>query len=50
MSPHEIAARRSALERASGQEVLLMSGVTGQGVPDMLRRLMAATHRVREPA
>jgi GTP-binding protein len=50
MSPREISARKSALERASGQEVLLMSGVSGEGVPQMLRRLMDATHKVREPA
>ena len=50
MTAREVTARRSALERASGQEVLLMSGVSGQGVPEMLRRLMDATHRVREPA
>jgi GTP-binding protein len=50
MTPREISARRSALERASGQEVLLMSGVSGEGVPEMLRRLMDATHKVREPA
>jgi GTP-binding protein len=50
MTPREISARRSALERASGQDVLLMSGVSGAGVPEMLRRLMAETHRVREPA
>ncbi len=50
MTPREIAARRSALERASGQEVLLMSGVSGEGVPEMLRRLMDATHQVRTAA
>ncbi len=50
MTPREIAARRSALERASGQEVMLMSGVSGEGVPEMLRRLMDATHQVRTAA
>ncbi len=44
MTPREASARRSALERASGREVALMSGATGQGVPAMLRRLMDATH------
>ena len=50
MSPREAAARRGALERASGQEVALMSGATGAGVPEMLRRLMDATHSARVPA
>ncbi len=50
MSPREASARRSALERASGQEVALMSGATGAGVPEMLRRLMDATHDARVPA
>jgi len=42
MSPHEIAGRRSALERASGQKVMLLSGVSGQGVPEVLHALWAA--------
>ncbi len=50
MTPREISARRSALQRASGQEVYLMSGATNQGVPEMLRRLMDATHTVRAAA
>ena len=50
MTPREISARRSALQRASGQEVHLMSGATNQGVPEMLRRLMDATHTVRAAA
>ncbi|MFN3971045.1 MAG: GTPase ObgE [Gemmobacter sp.] len=33
--------RRRALERASGGQVLVVSGVSGQGVQDVLRRLMA---------
>ena len=50
MTPREVSSRRAALERASGQDVLLMSGVSGAGVPEMLRHLMDATHKVREPA
>jgi GTP-binding protein len=50
MTPREISSRKSALEKASGQEVLLMSGISGEGVPEMLRRLMAATHKIREIA
>jgi GTP-binding protein len=42
MSPREIAARRTALTRVSGQKVHVMSGATGQGVPEMLRALQNA--------
>jgi GTP-binding protein len=42
MTPREAAARRGALRRAAGREVLLLSGVTGQGVPEALRALQAA--------
>jgi GTP-binding protein len=47
MTPREISSRKAALEKAAGQEVLLMSGVSGEGVPDMLRRLMTETHKFR---
>ncbi len=50
MSPREASARRSALARAAGQEVMLMSGVSGQGVPEQLRRLMATVQAARAPA
>ena len=50
MTPREASARRTALERASGHEVALMSGATGAGVPQMLRRLMDETHGARVPA
>ncbi len=39
MSAREASARRAALARASGQEVHLLSAVTGQGVPELLRVL-----------
>jgi GTP-binding protein len=39
MTAREAAARRAALERASGQRVMVLSGVTGQGVPEVLRTL-----------
>ncbi len=42
MSAREISARRAALARASGQVVHVMSGVSGQGVPEMLRALQDA--------
>jgi GTP-binding protein len=39
MTPREISARRTALERASGRRVLALSGAAGQGVPEVLRAL-----------
>jgi GTP-binding protein len=39
MTPREASARRSALARASGRAVLLVSGVSGQGVPEVLQAL-----------
>ncbi len=36
-----LATRRKALEKASGARVFLISGVSGQGLPDVLRRLYA---------
>ena len=50
MAPREAAARRAALARASGRPVALISAATGQGVPEVLRRLMdevEATRRAR---
>jgi GTP-binding protein len=48
MTPREISARRSALARASGQFVHVISGATGRGVPEMLRALQDAVtqHRI----
>jgi len=39
MSPRELAARRSALEREAGQRVRTICAVTGEGVPEVLRAL-----------
>ena len=50
MTPRETSARRAALAKASGQEVILLSGATGDGVPALLRRLMDATHAARTAA
>jgi GTP-binding protein len=50
MSPREASSRRSALARASGQEVALISGVAGTGVAEMIRSLMNRVHRAREDA
>ena len=35
----ELAKKRATLEKASGAKVLLLSGVSGKGVPDVLRAL-----------
>jgi GTPase len=39
MTPRETSARLAALRKASGGAVMLLSGVTGQGVPEVLREL-----------
>ncbi len=41
MTPREASARRAALARAVGHPVALVSGATGQGVPELLRQLQA---------
>jgi GTP-binding protein len=41
MTPREASARKAALQRASGRPVMLLSGVTGQGVPEVLRALQS---------
>jgi GTP-binding protein len=41
MTRREATARRTALAKASGQEVFPLSGVTGEGVPEVLRALQA---------
>lgn len=40
LTPEEIAERRAALEVAAGRRVYLLSGVTGAGVPEVLRALL----------
>jgi GTPase len=50
MTAREASARKSALERASGKRVMLLSGVTRQGVPDVLRALQSALNVAREEA
>jgi GTP-binding protein len=39
MSPRDVSSRRAALAKASGRPVLVLSGVTGKGVPEALRAL-----------
>ena len=47
MTPREAAARKAALQKASGRPVMLLSGVTGQGVPEVLRRLQGMINDAR---
>ncbi|GBQ61776.1 GTPase ObgE [Ameyamaea chiangmaiensis NBRC 103196] len=47
LTPRQISARRRALEKASGAEVMVLSGVTRQGLPEMLRRLQDIVNDVR---
>ncbi len=39
MTPRQVSSRRAALAKASGRPVLVLSGVSGQGVPEALRAL-----------
>jgi GTP-binding protein len=50
MTPREISARAAALRKASGRPVMLLSGVTGQGVPEVLRALQNCIHDTRQEA
>ena len=48
MTPAEARSRRAALEKASGQPVMLLSGATGDNLPVVLRALMNRVHAVRQ--
>jgi GTP-binding protein len=50
MTAREAAARRAALSRAAGAPVLLLSGVTGEGVPAALHALSSEIDRLRAAA
>ena len=51
MTPREAQSRRTALSKAAGQPVMLLSGVTGDHLPDVLRTLMIRVHENRsQPA
>ncbi len=50
MTPREIATRRASLSRAAGQDVMLLSGVSGEGLPGVLRALMSRVAAQREDA
>jgi GTP-binding protein len=47
MTPREISARRAALAKASGRPVLVMSGVSGEGVQPVLHALWDAIAAAR---
>jgi len=47
MTPREATSRRAALAKASGQEVMLLSGATQGNLPVVLRALMARVHAAR---
>jgi len=44
----QIRKKKAALEKASGQPVMTISGATGQGVQEVLRALLAAIRRSHE--
>jgi GTPase len=48
MTPREASARKAALQKASGRPVMLLSGVSGQGVPEVLRALQNTIHATRQ--
>jgi GTP-binding protein len=48
MTAREISARRAALRRASGQDVHLVSGATGNGVAELLRAVQNTIHAQRQ--
>jgi GTP-binding protein len=50
MTPREASARAAALRKASGRRVMVLSGVTGQGVPEVLRALQNIIHDTRSKA
>ncbi|WP_158804485.1 MULTISPECIES: GTPase ObgE [unclassified Acidisoma] len=52
IEPRALSARRAALAKASGRPVLVVSGISGQGVPEALRALMTIINdgRTAEPA
>jgi GTPase len=48
MTPREATARRAALRKAAGLPVMLLSGATGEGVPEVLRALQKMLRRQRD--
>lgn len=50
MTPREVSARRTALAKASGQPVMVISGVSRQGVDEVLRAMWPAILQARQAA
>jgi GTPase len=50
MTPREASSRAAALRKASGRPVVLLSGMTGQGVTEVLRALQNVIHDSRRKA
>jgi len=50
LTTEQIRRKKAALEKASGQTVMTVSGATGQGVQEVLRALHDAIKRARETA
>jgi GTP-binding protein len=50
MTPRELSARRTALARACGHPVFVVSGVAGDGVPEVLREIQTAVEAARARA
>jgi len=48
MTPREISSRRAALAKASGATVMVASGVSGQGVQEVLRTLQNIITEARQ--
>ena len=48
MTAAEARTRRAALQKASGQPVMLLSGVSGDNLPAVLRELMDRVHAARQ--
>jgi GTP-binding protein len=47
MTPRQVSSRRAALAKASGRPVMVLSGVSGQGVPEVLRALQTTIGEAR---
>ncbi len=50
ITPREVSARRAALAKVSGREVFVLSGVTGQGVPEVLRAVKSMITPTTSPS
>ncbi|HBC52814.1 MAG TPA: hypothetical protein DCZ06_00995 [Alphaproteobacteria bacterium] len=50
LSPELLAEAKAALEAACGKPVMVVSGATGQGVKDVLRKLLQVIDAVAQQA